>query len=895
MYDSFKTKKTLKIGKNSYVISSLEEAEKHGLLNMSYLPFSIKVLLENLIRNEDGKSVTKEDIQEFSKWKKSGSIKREINFRPARVLMQDFTGVPAVVDLASMRAAIEKQNGDPKKINPLSPVDLVVDHSVMVDSFGHKLSYKENVDLEYKRNIERYQFLRWGQKAFDNFRVVPPGTGICHQVNLEYLAKTVWTKKIKTGKRSVIEAYPDTVVGTDSHTTMINGLSVLGWGVGGIEAEAAMLGQPISMVVPEVIGFEISGKLKEGTTATDLVLTITEILRKQGVVGKFVEFYGNGLKELSIPDRATISNMAPEYGATCGFFPIDQETIKFLKMSGRAKNDIELTKKYAMHQGLWEDYKNNKRIYSSKIKLNLKSIVPSLAGPKRPQDKIQLTNVSSSFNKSLITEFKKDNPSNISNVRDSNFKLDHGHVAIAAITSCTNTSNPSVMIGAGILAKKAYELGLRSMPWVKTSLAPGSKVVTDYLTKSGLQFYLNKLGFQLVGFGCTTCIGNSGPLDENIIETIEENNLIISSVLSGNRNFEGRINPHVKANYLASPPLVVAYALCGSTKIDITKEPLGIGKSGKKVFLRDVWPSNKEIQSTIDKTINSKLFNQRYKNVFSGDSKWKAVKAPKGLTYNWDKNSTYVQHPPFFENMDDDKKEINNIEKARVLAIFGDSVTTDHISPAGSIKADGPAGAYLKNNKVKSDEFNSFGARRGNHEVMMRGTFSNIRIKNEMLSNIEGGYTIHYPSNKQLSIYDAAMKYKKNNTPLVIFAGIDYGMGSSRDWAAKGTNLLGVKAVVAESFERIHRSNLIGMGVLPLQFTNKENRKSLNLEGSEKISITGLNHELKTGMILNMMIEYEDGRNMSSTVKLLANTRTEIDYLETGGILQYVFKTLVNS
>ena len=895
MYDSFKTKKTLKIGKNSYVISSLKEAEKHGLLNISYLPFSIKVLLENLIRNEDGKSVTKEDIQEFSKWKKSGSIKREINFRPARVLMQDFTGVPAVVDLASMRAAIEKQNGDPKKINPLSPVDLVVDHSVMVDCFGHKLSYKKNVDLEYKRNIERYQFLRWGQKAFDNFRVVPPGTGICHQVNLEYLAKTVWTKKIKTGKQSITEAYPDTVVGTDSHTTMINGLSVLGWGVGGIEAEAAMLGQPISMVVPEVIGFEISGKLKEGTTATDLVLTITEILRKQGVVGKFVEFYGNGLKELSIPDRATISNMAPEYGATCGFFPIDQETIKFLKMSGRSKNDIELTKKYAMHQGLWEDYKKNIRVYSSKIKLNLKSIVPSLAGPKRPQDKIQLKNVTNSFNKSLITEFKKDNPSNISNVRDSNFKLDHGHVAIAAITSCTNTSNPSVMIGAGILAKKAYQLGLKSMPWVKTSLAPGSKVVTDYLTKSGLQFYLNKLGFQLVGFGCTTCIGNSGPLDENIIESIEKNNLIISSVLSGNRNFEGRINPHVKANYLASPPLVVAYALCGSTKIDITKEPLGVGKNGKNIFLKDVWPSNKEIQSTIDKTINSKLFNQRYKNVFSGDNKWKAVKAPKGLTYNWDKNSTYVQHPPFFQNMNNDKKEVNNIEKARVLAIFGDSVTTDHISPAGSIKADGPAGAYLKNNKVKNDEFNSFGARRGNHEVMMRGTFSNIRIKNEMLSNIEGGYTIHYPSNKQLSIYDAAMKYKKYNTPLVIFAGIDYGMGSSRDWAAKGTNLLGVKAVVAESFERIHRSNLIGMGVLPLQFTNKENRKSLNLKGPEKISITGLNHELKTGMILNMMIEYKDGSNMSTNVKLLANTRTEIDYLETGGILQYVFKTLVNS
>ena len=895
MYDSFKTKKTIKIGKNSYVISSLKEAEKHGLLNISYLPFSIKVLLENLIRNEDGKSVTKEDIIEFSKWKKSGKIDREINFRPARVLMQDFTGVPAVVDLASMRAAIEKKNGDPKKINPLSPVDLVVDHSVMVDSFGNKLSYKENVDLEYKRNIERYQFLRWGQKAFDNFRVVPPGTGICHQVNLEYLAKTVWTKKVKTGNRTLTEAYPDTVVGTDSHTTMINGLSVLGWGVGGIEAEAAMLGQPISMVVPEVIGFEISGKLKEGTTATDLVLTITEILRKQGVVGKFVEFYGNGLKELSIPDRATISNMAPEYGATCGFFPIDEETINFLKISGRTKSDIELTKKYAIHQGLWEDYKKNKRVYSAKLKLNLASIVPSLAGPKRPQDKIVLSNVSDSFTESLNNEFKKDNISNISSVKNSNFELDHGHVAIAAITSCTNTSNPSVMIGAGILAKKAFKLGLKSKPWVKTSLAPGSKVVTDYLTKSGLQYYLDKLGFQLVGFGCTTCIGNSGPLDQDIVDAIEKNNLVISSVLSGNRNFEGRINPHIKANYLASPPLVVAYALCGSTKVDLTKKPIGIGKDGKKVFLKDIWPSNKEIQNTINKTINSKLFNERYKNVFAGDSKWKAVKSPKGLTYNWDKNSTYVQHPPFFQNMNDHEKEIINIEKARVLAIFGDSVTTDHISPAGSIKADGPAGAYLKNNKVQSHEFNSFGARRGNHEVMMRGTFSNIRIKNEMLTNIEGGYTIHFPSKKQLSIYDAAMKYQKNHTPLVIFTGKDYGMGSSRDWAAKGTNLLGVKAVIAESFERIHRSNLIGMGILPLQFKKGESRKTLKLQGSEKISITGLNQELKVGMTLNMMIEYENGRNLSTKVKLLANTKTEIDYLETGGILQYVFKSLVNS
>ena len=895
MYDSFKTNKTLKIGKKSYVISSLKEAEKHGLLNISYLPFSIKVLLENLIRNEDGKSVTKEDILEFSKWKKSGKINREINFRPARVLMQDFTGVPAVVDLASMRAAIERINGDPRKINPLSPVDLVVDHSVMVDSFGNKLSYKENVDLEYKRNIERYQFLRWGQKAFNNFRVVPPGTGICHQVNLEYLAKTVWTKKIKEGNKSKTEAYPDTVVGTDSHTTMINGLSVLGWGVGGIEAEAAMLGQPISMVVPEVIGFKINGKLKEGTTATDLVLTITEILRNQGVVGKFVEFYGDGLKELSIPDRATISNMAPEYGATCGFFPIDQETINFLKISGRSKSDVDLTKKYAIHQGLWEDYKKNKRVYSATLSLNLSSIVPSLAGPKRPQDKITLSNVSSSFAKSLNEEFNKENPSNVSSVKNSDFELDHGHVAIAAITSCTNTSNPSVMIGAGILAKKAFQLGLKSKPWVKTSLAPGSKVVTDYLRKSGLQYYLDKLGFQLVGFGCTTCIGNSGPLDLDIVDTIEKNNLIISSVLSGNRNFEGRINPHIKANYLASPPLVVAYALCGSTKIDLTKEPLGEGKNGKKIYLKDVWPSNKEIQTTINKTINSKLFNQRYKNVFAGDSKWRSVKAPKGLTYNWDKTSTYVQHPPFFQNLSESEKEIYNIEKARVLAIFGDSVTTDHISPAGSIKDDGPAGAYLKSNKVKNHEFNSFGARRGNHEVMMRGTFSNIRIKNEMLTNIEGGYTMHYPSKKQLSIYDAAMKYLKSNTPLVIFAGKDYGMGSSRDWAAKGTNLLGVKAVIAESFERIHRSNLIGMGVLPLQFKQNDNRNTLKLSGSEKISITGLSDELKAGMSLNMMIEYSDGRNLSTNVKLLANTKTEIDYLETGGILQYVFKSLVNS
>ena len=896
MHDSYKTKKTLKIGKKNYVFNSLKLAEKNGLKNISSLPFSIKILLENLIRNEDGVTVTSKDIQTFSKWKKNKKIDLEINFRPARVLMQDFTGVPAVVDLAAMRAAMKALKSDPKKINPLTPVDLVIDHSVMVDKAGNAGAYKANVELEYKRNIERYEFLRWGQKSLDNFRVVPPGIGICHQVNLENLARTVWSDKKEVDGKVVNLAYPDTVVGTDSHTTMINGLSVLGWGVGGIEAEAAMLGQPISMVVPEVVGFEVVGKLKEGTTATDLVLTITEILRKKGVVSKFVEFFGSGLKDLPVADRATIANMAPEYGATCGIFPIDDETIKFLEATGRPKDEIALTKKYAKEQGMWESHtKKNTTIYTSKIKLDLSSIVPCLSGPKRPQDKIELPNVAKSFDNSLKVDFQTASKSKISKVKNKKFSIDHGHVAIAAITSCTNTSNPSVMIGAGLLAQKAYKLGLRKKPWVKTSLAPGSKVVTDYLIKSGTQKYLDYLGFQLVGFGCTTCIGNSGPLDEDISNTISENELIVSGVLSGNRNFEGRINPHVKANYLASPPLVVAYALAGSTKIDITKDPIGENKNGKKIYLKDIWPTSKEIKKMMNKTINSKLYINRYKNVFAGDAKWKKVKASTGLTYEWNKKSTYVQHPPYFENMKLEGGNIKNVLNANVLGIFGDSVTTDHISPAGSIKTDGPAGDYLRSKSVNVHDFNSFGARRGNHEIMMRGTFSNIRIKNEMLDGIEGGYTCHYPSKKQMSIFDASMKYQKANKSLVIFSGKDYGMGSSRDWAAKGTNLLGVKAVIAESYERIHRSNLVGMGVLPLQFIKGENRKSLKLKGSEIVTITGLDGEITPNMQLPMAIKYASGKTVNTKVNCLIKTVNEVEYLQTGGILQYVLKNLAES
>ena len=896
MHDSYKTKKTLKIGKKNYVFNSLKLAEKNGLKNISSLPFSIKILLENLIRNEDGVTVTSKDIQTFSKWKKNKKIDLEINFRPARVLMQDFTGVPAVVDLAAMRAAMKALKSDPKKINPLTPVDLVIDHSVMVDKAGNAGAYKANVELEYKRNIERYEFLRWGQKSLDNFRVVPPGIGICHQVNLENLARTVWSVKKEVNGKVVNLAYPDTVVGTDSHTTMINGLSVLGWGVGGIEAEAAMLGQPISMVVPEVVGFEVVGKLKEGTTATDLVLTITEILRKKGVVSKFVEFFGSGLKDLPVADRATIANMAPEYGATCGIFPIDDETVKFLEATGRPKDEIALTKKYAKEQGMWESHtKKNTTVYTSKIKLDLSSIVPCLSGPKRPQDKIELPNVAKSFDNSLKLDFQTASKSKISKVKNKKFSIDHGHVAIAAITSCTNTSNPSVMIGAGLLAQKAYKLGLRKKPWVKTSLAPGSKVVTDYLVKSGTQKYLDYLGFQLVGFGCTTCIGNSGPLDEDISNTISENELIVSGVLSGNRNFEGRINPHVKANYLASPPLVVAYALAGSTKIDITKDPIGENKNGKKIYLKDIWPTSKEIKKMMNKTINSKLYINRYKNVFAGDAKWKKVKASTGLTYEWNKKSTYVQHPPYFENMKLEGGNIKNVLNANVLGIFGDSVTTDHISPAGSIKTDGPAGDYLRSKSVNVHDFNSFGARRGNHEIMMRGTFSNIRIKNEMLDGIEGGYTCHYPSKKQMSIFDASMKYQKANKSLVIFSGKDYGMGSSRDWAAKGTNLLGVKAVIAESYERIHRSNLVGMGVLPLQFIKGENRKSLKLKGSEIVTITGLDGEITPNMQLPMAIKYASGKTVNTKVNCLIKTVNEVEYLQTGGILQYVLKNLAES
>ena len=881
--DTFNAKRELSIGGHYYSMSGLDE---NGI-DTSHLPYSIRILLEGALRGNDGFLITEQDVRNIANWQPNAE-RGEIPFRPSRVILQDFTGVPAVVDLAALRDAMVEMGGDPKKVNPQVPVDLVIDHSVQVDVSGaHSNALDMNLDIEYHRNMERYTFLKWGQKSLQDFQVVPPSRGIVHQVNLEFLAS------VARQENGIWLA--DSLVGTDSHTTMINGLSVLGWGVGGIEAEAAMLGQPISMVVPEVIGFEIKGKIKEGITATDLVLTITEQLRKKGVVGKFVEFFGEGLKELSIPDRATISNMAPEYGATCGFFPIDEETIKFLKVSGRDEKGIQLVKKYAKLQGLWEDYKKNDRVYTDKMQLDLSQILPSLAGPKRPQDKIVLSKVSDEFLKSLKSEFSQKNISNLSKVKGENFEMDHGHVAIAAITSCTNTSNPSVMVGAGLLAKKAAKLGLKTKPWVKTSLAPGSKIVTDYLTKSGLQKYLDDLGFHLVGFGCTTCIGNSGPLDKNISDTIGKNNLIVSGVLSGNRNFEGRINPFVKANYLASPPLVVAYALAGSTKINLDKDPIGIGSNGKEIYLKDIWPTNREIQKIITKTITSQLYKQRYKNVFKGDKKWNSVKAPQGLTYKWNKDSTYVQHPPFFKDLKLNQNNISDIEDANILGIFGDSVTTDHISPAGAIKDDGPAGDYLKNKKVKRNDFNSFGARRGNHQVMMRGTFANIRIKNEMLENIEGGYTIHHPSNKQMSIYDASIKYQKSKTPLIIISGKDYGMGSSRDWAAKGTKLLGVKAVIAESYERIHRSNLVGMGVLPFKFTGSDNRRTLKLKGSEKISIINVKDKLKPQGNYSALIKYKNGDLKKIKIKLLVNTATEIEYLETGGILQYVFKNLVNS
>jgi aconitate hydratase len=898
--DSFRCCKPLKVGSKTYAFYSLAAAEKNGLKGISRLPFSLKVLLENLLRNEDGRSVTKPDLQAFAQWLKNKTSERDIAFRPARVLMQDFTGVPAVVDLAAMRDAMKALRGDPKKINPLVPVDLVIDHSVQVNFFASNAAFKKNVEEEYKQNLERYQFLKWSQKSFDNFRVVPPGTGICHQVNLEYLSQTIWSKKdtVKIdGKPATLEvAYPDTLVGTDSHTTMVNGLAVLGWGVGGIEAEAAMLGQPYSMVLPEVIGVKLSGKLKEGVTATDLVLTVTQMLRRRGVVGKFVEFFGSGLANLSIADRATIGNMSPEYGATCGFFPIDDDTLTYLRDTGRSAERVALVAAYAKAQGMYRTKNTPDPVFTDVLKLELASVEPSLAGPKRPQDRIALKDVKQGFAASLDKEFDKaGEAAKRVPIDGRNHDLGHGDVVIAAITSCTNTSNPDVMIGAGLLARKAAAKGLNVKPWVKTSLAPGSQVVAEYLDKSGLQGDLDKLGFNLVAFGCTTCIGNSGPLAPEISKAINDQDLVNAAVLSGNRNFEARVNPDVRANYLASPPLVVAYALVGSMNNDLVKQPIGHDKKGNKVFLKDIWPSSREVNSIIRKTITKQLFAKKYADVFKGDALWRKVNVKGGLTYAWDKKSTYVQNPPYFEGMGRHPEPLTDIVDARVLALLLDSITTDHISPAGSIKVDSPAGKYLIEHKVKPIDFNQYGTRRGNHEVMMRGTFANIRLKNQMVPGVEGGVTVHYPSRQRMTIYDAAMRYKSECIPLVVFAGKEYGSGSSRDWAAKGPNLLGVRAVICQSFERIHRSNLIGMGVLPLCFEEGTSWQTLGLRGDEQITIRGLQGELKPRQRLVAEIVASDGGLKRVPLTCRIDTLDELDYFKNGGILHFVLRQLVTS
>jgi aconitate hydratase len=898
--DSFKCRKTLKVGSKSYVYYSLKAAEKNGLKGIANLPYSLKILLENLLRFEDGRTVTKADIEAIAAWvKDKGKAGKEIGFRPARVLMQDFTGVPAVVDLAAMRDGMKLLGGDPKKINPLVPVDLVIDHSVIVDEFGNAKALKENVRLEYERNGERYRFLKWGQGAFDNFRVVPPGTGICHQVNVEYLAQTVWTKKEKVkvrGRTKTVEvAYPDTVVGTDSHTTMVNGLAVLGWGVGGIEAEAAMLGQPQSMLIPEVVGFKLTGKLKEGITATDLVLTVTQMLRKKGVVNKFVEFFGPGLSNLTLADRATIANMGPEYGATCGFFPVDGETLDYLTMTGRQKARIDLVEKYTKAQGLFRTASAPDPVFTDTLELDLATVQASMAGPKRPEGRQDLPKIAAGFAAAMETEYKKvADMANRYKVEGKNFDLGHGDVVIAAITSCTNTSNPSVLIGAGLLARNAAAKGLKTAPWVKTSLAPGSQVVAEYLAASGLQKDLDKLGFNLVGFGCTTCIGNSGPLPAEISKTINDKGLIAAAVLSGNRNFEGRVSPDVQANYLASPPLVVAYALAGTVTKDITTEPLGTGKDGKPVYLKDIWPTAKEIQAFIGKFVTKKIFKAKYADVFKGDTNWRKVKAPTGLTYQWEDASTYVQNPPYFQGMSKTPAPVTDIKGARILGLFGDKITTDHISPAGSIKAASPAGKYLMDNGVKPVDFNQYGTRRGNHEVMMRGTFANIRIRNHMLgpNGKEGGYTIHYPSKEEMAIYDASMKYQAEGVPLVIFAGVEYGNGSSRDWAAKGTNLLGVKAVIAQSFERIHRSNLVGMGVVPFVFAEDGmSWQKLGLQGDETVTIEGL-ASAKPRQKMTALITRADGTTIKLPVICRIDTLEEVDYVKNAGILHYVLRNL---
>ena len=871
-------------GKN-FKYFSLSKAETNGLEGISKLPKSLKVLLENLLRYEDDLSVTKNQIESIKNWLKEKKSKTEIAYRPARVLLQDYTGIPAVADLAAMREAVKEKNKDPNTINPLSAVDLVIDHSVQVDQSAKPDSFDKNVEIEFNRNSERYSFLKWGQQAFNNFRIVPPGTGICHQVNLEYLSKVVWTEEFKGEKY----LFPDTLVGTDSHTTMVNGLSVLGWGVGGIEAEAGMLGQPISMLIPEVIGFEVKNKMPEGTTATDLVLTVVKMLRDKGVVGKFVEFYGEGLKNLTLADRATIANMAPEYGATCGFFPIDDETLKYLKFSGRDELTIKVVEEYAKAQGLWA---SNDIEFTDILTLDMSTIVPTISGPKRPQDKVLLTDASKSFNKSFkeITS-KKDY--SISKVSNTEYEIKDGSILIAAITSCTNTSNPNVLIGAGLLAKKAVELGLEVKPWVKTSLAPGSQVVTDYLEKAGLNTYLDKLGFNLVGYGCTTCIGNSGPLANNIVEAIQKENIYAVSVLSGNRNFEGRISPHIKANYLASPPLVVAYALAGHMGFDLYKDCLGKNKDGKEIFMKDIWPTNKEIEETLKSALNAEMFVKRYSNVSEGPKQWQEIKTEKSSIYNWEENSTYVKKPPFFDNLSDKPEGFKKIENARPLLILGDMVTTDHISPAGNIQKESPTGDYFMKHQILPKDYNSYGARRGNHEVMMRGTFANIRIRNEMAPGTEGGFTKIYPEEKVMPIYDAVVEYKKRGTDLVVIGGKEYGTGSSRDWAAKGTKLLGVKVVIAESFERIHRSNLIGMGILPLQFIENINRKNLQLLGSELISVNEIEKGVNPSDKVTLEIKYASGEIKKIQTLCRIDTKNELEYYKNGGILQFVLRNMI--
>ena len=883
--NSFNSLSEISINGKNYKYFSLKNAEKNGLEGISRLPKSIKVLLENLLRYEDDLTVNKSQIEAVKDWLKSKKSNTEISYRPARVLLQDYTGIPAVADLAAMREAVKKKKKDPKTINPLSTVDLVIDHSVQVDRYASSNSLKDNVDIEFQRNEERYSFLKWGQQAFDNFRIVPPGTGICHQVNLEYLSKVVWTETFENENY----IFPDTLVGTDSHTTMVNGLSVLGWGVGGIEAEAGMLGQPISMLIPEVIGFKMINKLPEGTTATDLVLTVVKMLRDKGVVGKFVEFYGDGLKNLTLADRATIANMAPEYGATCGFFPVDDETLKYLKFSGRDESTVAIVEAYSKEQGLWT---SNDVEFTDALSLDMSTVVPTISGPKRPQDKVLLSHASENFKK-VFKEVSKKSEISIAKVENEKFDIRDGDILIAAITSCTNTSNPNVLIGAGLLAKKAIEKGLKTKPWVKTSLAPGSQVVTDYLEKAGLNKYLDQLGFNLVGYGCTTCIGNSGPLNENISNSVKQNGIYAVSILSGNRNFEGRISPLVKANYLASPPLVVAYALAGSMIVDLYNEPIGEDQKGKKIFLKDIWPSNKEIEDTLRESLNAEMFIKRYSNVLDGPEQWQNIKTEPTSIYNWEESSTYVKKPPFFDNLPDDPEGFPEIKDARPLLILGDMITTDHISPAGSIQKESPTGEYFMKHQILPKDYNSYGSRRGNHEVMTRGTFANIRIRNEMAPNTEGGFTKLYPEEKVMTVYEAVEEYKKRGTDLVVIGGKEYGTGSSRDWAAKGTKLLGIKAVLAESFERIHRSNLIGMGILPLQFIDNINRKNLNLKGSELITILNIEKGVKPTDKVNVEFKYKSGETKKIKMLCRIDTQNELEYYKNGGILQYVLRNMI--